>query len=245
MRQMFDFVLSFATVVGSSINEQTKTVQISTSGVGSFGTEENDFSLDFGDEAGELADNQDMYGPLGILSRPLDPEKIAGRDYRAEVVAARTADGLIPIAWRDLRFERYFPGGIPKGTVRMVGYGGGFASFDMSDNVENIYTIYLPYDFVNGTPTKAHAIIVDSNPDNGITVTHGDGYQVALTSDGILMRTSDDSTFFHMKEGVISQSAAKIFLKGTVYVGQAGEAGVPLLPGAASPPCPSLFLSPQ
>lgn len=244
MKQAFDFVMSFATVVGSSINQQNNAVQISTAGVGGFGSLDN-FELKLEDTEGELADNQDTYGALGLLSRPMDPEKIAGRDYRAETVSARVADGLIPIAWRDLRFERFFPNGIPKGTVRLVGYGGGFASFDMSANVENIYTVYLPYNFVNGVPQKAHAIVVDANPDNGITMTHGDGYQMALTSDGILMRTSDDKTFFHMKEGVVSLTAAKIFLKGTTYIGQAGEFGIPLLAGPASPPCPSLYVSPS
>lgn len=243
MKEVFDFVLSFATVVGSSVNELTGNVQVTTAGASAFDAAAGELMLD--DLDGELSDNQDMYGQLGILARPKDPEKIAGKDYRAEVVATRTADGLVPLAWRDLRFERFNPNGIPKGTVRMVGYGGGFASFDLADTDENIYTIYVPYDFVNGVATKAHAIIVDSNPANGITLTHGDGYQVALTEDGILMRTSDDSTFFQVKEGVITQTAAKIFLKGTVYVGQAGELGVPLLAGPASPPCPSLFLSPQ
>jgi hypothetical protein len=242
MKTLFDFTLAFVTVVGSSIAEQTKTVRVSTAGAAGFNPE-GELLLDDGD--GELANDQDVYGQLGMMARPLDPETLDGRDYRAEVVAARTADGLVPLAWRDLRFERFFPNGIPKGTVRMVGYKGGFASFDVdAAGTANNYTIYLPYNFVNGVPQNAHAIVVDSDPANGITMTHGDGYQVALTSDGILMRTSDDATFFHMKEGRIVLTAAKIFAKGTLYVGQAGETGVPLLPGAASPPCPSLFLSP-
>jgi hypothetical protein len=236
MKEVFDFVLAFATVVGSSVNELTKSVQVSTSGASAFNVGGNERSIDLGDNEGELSDNQDMYGQLGILARPLDPEKIGGKDYRAEVVAARTADGLVPLAWRDLRLERFFPNGIPKGSVRMVGYGGAFASFDLADT-ENSYTIYIPYDFSGDTPTKAHAIIVDPNPDNGITLTHGDGYQVSLTS--------DSETFFKMKEGVITLSAAKIYAKGVLYVGQAGELGIPLLAGPASPPCPSLFLSPS
>lgn len=243
MREVFDFVLAFATVVGSSVDDLTKTTRITTAGAPSFNPLTASINLD--DDKGELSDNQDMYGQLGILSRPLDPQKISGKDYRAEVVAARTADGLIPLAWRDLRLERYFPNGIPKGTVRMVGYGGGFATFDMAEQDENIFVLYVPYEFSNGTPAKAHAVIVDPNPDNGITLTHGDGYQVALTSDGILMRTSDAETFFQMKEGIINLVAKKIFAKGTLYVGQAGELGIPLLAGMASPPCPSLFLSPQ
>ena len=248
MRQMFDFVLAFVTAAGSSVDEQTRAVRVSTSGIGGFDFGEGTQTLD--DTDGELGDAQEMFSALGVLSRPLDPETLAGKEYRAEALAARTADGLVPLSWRDLRFERFIPNGIPKGTVRMVGYGGAFCSLDVRDGVtpvENIFTCYVPYEFSGSegtTPDKAHAVVVSSNPDDGITLTHGDGFQVALTTDGILMRTPDAETFFAMREGEISMQAQKILCKGNVYVGSQAEAGVPLLAGPASPPCPSLFVSP-
>jgi len=245
MREMFDFVLAFVTAANSSVDEQTSAVRVSTSGIGSFDFSAGEQTLE--DTDGELGDDQEMFSALGFISRPRDPEKLQGKEYRAEAIAARTADGLVPLSWRDLRFERYIPNGLPKGSVRMVGYGGAFCSLDVRDGAsptENIFTCYVPYQFSGTTPSKAHSVIVSSNPDDGISLTHGDGYQVALTSDGILMRTSDGQTFFNMKEGEINLQSAKILLKGNVYAGSQAEVGIPLLAGPASPPCPSLFVSP-
>lgn len=247
--EAFDWVLGFVTVAGSSVDNETSATLITTSGVGTFNFDEGDTELD--DEKGERGDDQEMFGSLGVLGRPQDPETIGGKDYRAEAVAARTADGLVPMSWRDLRLDRFFPNGLPKGAIRMVGYGGAFSGFDVKEgtsgaSTENFATVaYVPYEYSGGVAQKAHSIFVDPDPANGITLTHGTGWQVALTEEGIMMRTPDAETFFQLKEGEFNVAAAKIFLKGACYVGAAAEAGIPLLPGPASPPCPSLFLSPQ
>ena len=249
MKVMSDFVLAFVTAVGSSVDDQTKTTRATTTGIGGFSIDLNGNPItELGDEDGELGDDQETYGALGVLARPPDPETIGGKDYRAEGIAVRTEDGLVPFAWRDLRLDRHFPNGIPKGSVRVVGYGGAFTALDSEgEGVDRVdtETFYVPFDWNPATETydKAHAIIIQPNAEDGITLTHADGFQVALTDDGVLMRTPDDTTFIQMRAGEITFSAVKIFAKGTLYVGQSAELGVPLLAGAASPPCPSLFLS--
>lgn len=110
----------------------------------------------------------------------------------------------------------------------------------------NIHVIYCPYDYnTKGEPTKAHAIIVDpSDPNESITITHGEGYQLALTKADGLMAVLDSSTFMRMMPGEFLVQAPKIMLNGACYLGAQAEVGVPLLAGPASPPSPSLFVSP-
>ncbi len=137
MKEVFDFVLAFATVVGSSLDKFTDGVRISVAGAPSFNPLAATINLD--DEKGERANDQDSYGPLGMVARPLDPQKIEGKDYRAEVIAARTADGLVPIAWRDLRLNRALPN--PKsGDIAMVGYGANFLKLAADGGVSIVAT---------------------------------------------------------------------------------------------------------
>jgi len=243
--RFIDWVVQLVDVIGSTLDGPHNAVLMGgNTVVGSLDPTEPD------DEApNDATDEAPAYGAPGIVFRPRPPEEVetdAGTELlSAEAVAARVADTLIPVAWRDLRLNRRFVA--PKaGTVALVGYGGGFLSFDDGSTEGTLQTLYCPYDFdADGVAQKTHAILVQPDGANGISINHGDGYQLSLTSGGFLLRCSDANTFLQVKEGQIVMSAAKIFAKGTLYVGQAGELGVPLLPGPASPPCPSLFLSPS
>ena len=237
-----DMVLQFGAVVKSSVKALTLDMVDQVLGIG---------GLEADDTDGEQANEQVRYsGALGMIWRALPPDTVKGKTRFADVLVAKLADGLLPIGWRDERINRAFPNGPKEGTVAVAGYGGGFHSLDLTDSNSgsqkaNIHVIYCPYEFdANGTPAKAHAIVIDPSSGNeSITITHGDGFQLSLTKEGFNANI-DSSTFLQMKAGALTLNAAKIMLKGNVYIGSQAELGIPMLAGPASPPCPSLFVSP-
>lgn len=135
----------------------------------------------------------------------------------------------------------------------LAGYGGAFVSVrnhgpTSGGKTSDILTLYVPYQFDgSGVATKAHAIVID--PAKGIQLIQADGAVFTLANDvgngepGFSWVMSADS-FGRVSASEVVIQAPKIMLKGNVYVGASAETGVPLLPGAASPPCPSLFVSP-
>jgi hypothetical protein len=136
-----------------------------------------------------------------------------------------------------------------------VGYGGAFLSHAMTaentgSKKGNVSTLYVPHDFDgSGVPQKAHAISIDPTPGNSsITLVHASGLVLTLTEDAGagpgIVASVDASTFLRMSAGELTLQAAKVMLKGAVYLGAQAEAGLPLLPGVASPPGPSVFVSP-
>lgn len=245
----FGRIAQFARVVSSSLNSRTQALQVTLTGIGSLFEDETD------DEDGEVSPNAEMFGALGFISRPADPEAIAGKEYACEALCLRTEDGLVPFSWRDLRLNSFFENGVPAGRISMVGYGGGFYAIDLTDDkngdqLTNNHTIYAPYDYSDGTPNKAMVIQLNTEPGNeNITMSIGggsSGFQMTITEDdGLQVRTPNDETLFNIREDTITLAADKIFLKGNVYVGSQAESGIPLLAGSASPPCPSLFVSPS
>lgn len=189
---------------------------------------------------GEEAADVEGYGGFGLVFRPRPPEKVAGgEELAAEAMALRTPDGLVPVAWRDLRLHRKFPA--PKaGTVALVGYGGGFAAFD--DTAANSgtakaskYTLYVPYQFNGaGTPTKAHLIAVDPESES-INILHADGGQFVLLPQRQIMAVSDNGTWWNLEPGKFEVQAAQISLVGTVYIGGIPPAVVPLAKSDLNP----------
>lgn len=243
----FDFVSQFARVLGSSINPKTYAIQVDLGGIGSF--EESETA----DDQGEVSPQSEFFGSLGFVGRPRNKQTIKGIEYFCEALCMRTADGLVPVSWRDLRLNSFFPNGVPEGRIGMVGYGGGFHTIDLTeanngDQKTSIHFIYAPYSFSNGTPSKAMAICLDTTPGaENISMSIGggtSGYQMTMNeADGLQVRTPNTGTCFNIREEEVLITAKKIMLKGNVYVGSQAEAGIPLLAGAASPPCPSLFVS--
>lgn len=236
-------VLEFCKVIASSVGGTNTTTLYNLTGIGGFDDED--------DDGAEQAHEQECFTGLGLIGRPLPPE---GTLF-AEAIAARTGDGLVPIAFRDLRLHRALnPSGAPvspaNGQLMFVGYGGAFLSHAMTaentgSKKGNVVTLYVPHDFDgSGVPQKAHAITLDpSSGNSSISIVHASGAVVTLSDDGITMAI-DGSTFATMRAGEFSVSAARICLKGNVYLGTSAESGLPLLPGVASPPSPSVFVSP-
>jgi hypothetical protein len=122
--------------------------------------------------------------------RPRAPTKGGdGVQQYVETVFYRTGDGLVPISYRDLRLNEFFPA--PKeASVNVVGYAGAFdaneATFDNAGKPKSsTRTIYVPYAFSNGAPTKAHAIVVDGTAGNeSIAIVHGDGMAITMMHGG-------------------------------------------------------------
>jgi hypothetical protein len=249
--ELFDFVLAFADVIATSFNDRTHALQVNVAGIGSYNPEDDLDNL----EAGEVGDDGEAFGALGVISRPLDPEVVDGKDFNAEVICARTDDGLTPIAWRDLRLFQFFPEGMPKGRVALVGYGGGFHSLDLTDVASgdrraNIHVIYCPYDFTGLVAGKAHAVILDPTPGNeSISIAHGEGWQMSITAeDGFQFRTPNDATYANIGENEITLAADKIWVKagqlvlGAVNAVPAPPAAFPVAlvnPASPSVPLPS------
>lgn len=217
---MFDDVFAFLKVVSSAVADQTRVVLLGSEGLG-------------GTDAG-----QEMFSALGMVGRPKPPDK----DAHVESFAARRGDGYAHLAYRDVRLHEKFPN--PKeGEFAWVHYGGGFHSMTEASDGTTIHVIYAPYDFDgDGIAQKAHAFMIDP-ADGLVSMIHGEGHTVAMRP-GEIMHRLDGSTFFQLKPGEIIGNAAKIMLKGNVYLGAAADTGVALLAGAASPPSPSVFVSP-
>lgn len=239
-----DFVVGFGKIMATSIEAETGGILGQVLGmVGSLDESDNS------ENKGELSDKEDLYGSGGVLFNPLPPEKIKNKPYACDVVYVKRGDKLVPIAYRDLRLSRAFPNGLKKGSTALAGYGGGFYSLDLTagnsgSQKANIHVVYCPYSFSNGVAGKAHSIILDPTTGNeSVTITHGEGYQIALTKDDGLLALLSASTFLRAKPGEFLLQAPKIMLKGNVYAGAQAETGVPFTGGPAMLPSPSVFLS--
>lgn len=255
---VLDNVVDFVKVLASSVVGSNSAVLFDVAGVGGFelDADGNPVAIDTSDDESELAPQQPVYGALGVVGRPLPPDG----DLFCEAVGLRTADGLEPIAYRDLRINRALnptgAGTAPApGQHMLAGYGGGFVSVKRdSGSGRDTITLYVPYDYADGVPQKAHAIVIDpTSGSSSIQLIHGDGVFFTLTEDtGTgpgLVAAVNGTTFLRMSAGELVLQAAKVMLKGNVYLGAAAELGLPALytSGFPSPippvPSPSVFLS--
>lgn len=241
-----DYVIQFSYVIASSVDPATNALQYNVPGIGEMdqadgGSINNDPNL------GEGTNDAEVFGQASVLVRPLPPETINGQVFHLEVACVREADGLIPIATRDLRLK--MPGAAPnEGTVALVGYGGGFLSHSAVDGGAGgtVSLMYCPYDFdADGNAQKAHSITLDPSSGNeSISVVHAKGQALLFQDDGsITMQSVDGGTFIQLVDGKLTIQSEQVVFNGSVYIGDP-LVGAPLLPGVASPPCPRLFLSP-
>lgn len=256
---LLDGIIEFVKVVASEVTGPNSAVLMNVTGAPGFLLDASGeiVGSDNSDDAGEQAPSQTAYTALGIVSRPLPPE---GELY-AESIAARTGDGLEPFAYRDLRINKALnptgAGTAPaEGQVCVAGYGGGFVSIRPTEVVTgskkgDVITLYVPGEFdADGVPQKSHAIVIDPTPGNSsIQLVHADGLFLTLTEDvGIgepgISWSVDDASFGRISKSEVVIQAPKIMLKGNCYLGAQPEVGVPLLAGPASPPSPSVFVSP-
>lgn len=239
-RYIGEALTSIMRIVGSAIDGPHSAVLMG--GEGSVGSIGDDESL------GESTQDAEAWGGPGIVWRPRPPEEVStdggAQTLGAEAIGLRVGEELRPIGWRDLRWHRRFPAPAP-GTIGLVGYGGGFFSLDDAPDGGgdgSLMTLYCPYDFSGGTPGKAMAITMD--PDQGaMMLVHGDGFAVILDETGITMR-GDGSTWAKLGAGTFEVVANTIQLRGNVALGANTTAAIPLMPGVASQPTPSVFFSP-
>jgi hypothetical protein len=239
-----DFVLGFGRIVASSIEPKTGGILGQVLGIiGSLDPDEKD------DELGETGEKQDLYNGLGILGNPLPPETIRGTKFACDVVYAKRGDGMVPIAYKDLRLSKSFPAGLKKGSVAFAGYGGGFYSLDLTSGNSgsqkaNIHVLYCPYEFNgSGVASKCHTIFLDPGQE-AIGIIHGDGFAVMLDADNGITLRGGTKTWINVSDGKIEMVADKVTIQGVVGLGGNPSTGVPLLAGPASPPSPSIYISP-
>ena len=239
-----DAVVTFAKAVASALIGREPVFNLTGAGGFRLDASGNVAGADDADEAGEVAADQFGYSSLGLIARPLPPDA----DGFAEAAALRVDGGLAPFAWRDLRlFQRLGGAGDTPapGQTMLAGYGGAFLAFSVNAAGDNVSTWYVPFSRDSGgTPQNAHAISIDPTDGNSsITILHAAGPSITLTEDGITLAV-DGQTFATLRAGELTVNAAKIMLKGNVYLGALAEAGLPLLAGVVSPPSPSVFVSP-
>jgi hypothetical protein len=252
-----DFVVEFNKVLGSKLTEEPDTGERPTvlyyvqGAVGDMDLTGDEPTLDMTDQAGEVDEETDVYGSIGLIARPLEPETYNSREYYAEVVCLKTSDGLVPISGRDLRIQ--MPGNAPNvGTIALAGYGGGFLSMDPVDSTKpedsydgTVMVWYSPYDFnAAGVAQKAHSVTLDPTPGNeSMSFVHGSGAALTIADTGeIVIKNTDGSSYIGIDSTGITMTGT-INLAGGVVVGNAALA-VPMLAGPASPPCSTLFVSP-
>ncbi len=240
-----DMVVQFSKVITSSLHGTTNSLQYSVAGIGEFGPDDGG-TIDNSDNVGEGTDDAEVFGAMGIVGRPLPPEKIGGQDFHLEVVCVRNTDGLTPIATRDLRL-RMPPGAPEPGTIAFVGYGGGFHSLSAVDGGAGgtIHVIYCPYDFDgSGVAQKAHSITLDPSSGNeSIAIVHSEGAAITITNEEIVAKSPDGTSFIAIKDGKIDVVTGTCTFNCGVVIGNSALA-VPLLAGVASPPCSNLSVSP-
>lgn len=233
-------VLSFVRVTGSVVTGEHGAVLLGGEGAVS------DVDDPLGDGSSDKFTDAEQLGSLGLVVRPRPPEAVGGKQLGAEGIGARLGGSTVPIALRDLRLNRRF--GAPKpGSVALVGYGGGFAAFDDTTSISGSekaskFTLYVPYEFSGGVPTKAHVFYFDPDSD-AIGLVHGEGMALVLNgSDKSATLRIDSTSYLTAKPGELFLNFTNVIINGNAVLG--GTVGAPLLPGIASPPSTKVFIAP-
>lgn len=232
---MFDAAFAYVKIVASSLSDKAKAVLVNVS---AFGDGDGDEDPD-----AEGSPDEPLWGALGVVSRPRKPSA----DGHAEAIAARSENGLRPIAARDLRVNKA-RGNVNEGAVGIAGYGGAFVSIDDAPSGGgSIVTVYAPYAFDgSGVPAKALTISLDTTKGGeSIVVAHASGAAVVMTTTGeLVLRSDTGKASIILKGDAVTINGGTISILGNVTVGGGpttkitlGDAtpgvAVPMLPGAA------------
>jgi hypothetical protein len=250
-----DFVVRFSTAESSSLHDNG-TVQYSIVGIMGFdgvAGEAAEVAFDNG-IAAEGTNDAEVYTSPGMVGRPLPPRSIDGRIEHMDVICVQTVEGLVPIAYRDVRLQMAGDAAPGEGVLAFVGYGGGFFSqTPVEIGVDpagggTIQVMYCPYDFdENGVAQKAHTMIMDPTEGNqSIMLVHGNGLALTMSDEGdraILMKNVAGDATFRLDDEGCTITAANIVLSGGVIIGEPLLA-TPMLAGIATLPSTKLSYSP-
>ena len=225
----FDRVLAFASVVSTTLGVAAKQILVS---LRAFKDGDGD-----DDASAEGSSSEALYGAIGVFSRPRDADATGA----AEVVCARTQDGLQPIAGRDLRIVAA-RGNVAKGSVSLAGYGGGFVAIeDTPAGTSSVVIVYAPGP--SGGP--AHTITLDTTSGNeSVVVAHKDGMAITMSDGKLVLRSKTGKAIVILDDDAISMVAKTISLKGNVAAGADPTTAVPMAPGPAFLGSLSVFVSP-
>jgi hypothetical protein len=219
---MFDRSIALCKIVASSIATTTRAVLLNLVGPG--GSLE-DLAHPEAEEEGETAAQQPEFGALGLIGRPPPPSKVDGRQAYAEAFALRTGNALVPVAYRDLRLNSFFPA--PKlGTNAWVGWAGAFDSNEAALNPDgspksSLRTIYVPYSFVGTTPSKAHAVTIDGTAGNeSIAIVHGDGMAVLVSHGAVVIKNAAGDAY-------VEVNATQVVINGNTVINGGATIGSP------------------
>jgi hypothetical protein len=217
-------VASFVRVLGSTVVGEHGAVLLG--GEGAVGDADDPLS----DGSSDKFTNAEEYCSPAIVWRPRPPEKIDNTEkvLGVEGIGLRLGGSTVPVAVRDLRLNRQFKNPKP-GSIALVGYGGGFLAFDDTRSSTSRATLYVPYAYSGGVPTKAMTIAIDPETES-MVFTHSSGATLAMLPDREVMVTIDDDNWLQMKPGALTAQFATITLAGTTFLG--GPAAV--LPVALS-----------
>jgi len=232
-------MLNIVKIVAASIADKTKAVLMNLVGPGGA----IDLTNPDAEDTGETATGQPQFGGIGVVAMPPPPSKVDGRDAYTEGVAIRTGDGLIPIAYRDLRFNAFFPAPKP-GSLTSVGWAGAFDSNEATLGVEgspvsSLRTIYVPYAFSGTTPSKAHVVTLDGTSGNeSIALIHGDGMAVLIHDGGIVIRNAAGDAY-------VEVNASGVVINGNTVITGGATIGSPAgaVPAVLAPPLASYLTS--
>jgi hypothetical protein len=188
----------------------------------------------------------ELHHAFGFRSMARDPDVDSDGEIKQGCQVQIAEDGDERHAWLagDARFIASLPRGTKGGSHQygVTANGAKGVSFASFDGDTGSYTLYCPEFSGSGAVSGAHMISIDVT-NRAIELVHADGFAVMLTKDGIQMR-GDDSTWMKLGKGLFEVVAAQIKLRGIVAIGADTSAALPLLPGVATQPTPSVFFSP-
>lgn len=163
-------------------------------------TETNRAIRSYFDGIGPQPQASDTWGPVGWVARPKDPVSEAEATPLSpagacEAIAWNHPDEAQPMVFKDLRINSQI--NPSKGSVNMVGYGGGFITIeDNADGDGSTITLYaLRKNDSTGAAEAAHIITMDTKAStSNIQIIHESGASVELHQDGgVYLSSAADS----------------------------------------------------
>ncbi len=193
----------------------------------------------FGEQASGMP-TVETHHPHGFRARPRDPDGEFGSNVLVGIEGSEI-HALAVLA--DPRWVKNLPKEKQGGSTQygVTKNGVSALSFAQFDGDSGGWTLYVP-EFSDSDVSGAYCVTVDPTQ-RTIQLIHPDGFAVVIDKHGITLR-GDASTWLKLGAGVFEVNAAKCTIRGAVGLGAQPEAGMPLMPGVATQPTPSVFFSP-